>query len=371
MPKFLTARRLILPGQTIDHPRIFIEDGIVQSIEPGEPTGDDTTLAPAFLDIHTHGAAGHDVMEATPDALATVGQFLATRGVGRYLPTTVTAPIDPTLRALEGLADAIESTNRTGAVPIGIHLEGPFISHAKRGVHPPADILPPSIELFDRFQQAARGHIRLMTIAPETPGAIDLITHAVASGVRISLGHSNANTAEAKAGVAAGATSATHTFNAMRPLAHRDPGILGVALDDDRLYAELICDGIHVAPELVRLWFKAKGAERAILVTDSMSATGMPDGDYMLGGFVATVANGRAMSNGALAGSVLTMDRAVANLQKLTGASLANAVQMASSNPASMLGESNDIVGKPVSLGRFSASGELQSTLLGESTFSS
>jgi N-acetylglucosamine-6-phosphate deacetylase len=369
MPQLLTARRLILPDQTIDHPRILIDDGIVQSIEPGKPTGDDTTLAPTFLDIHTHGAAGHDVMEATPDALAKVGGFLATRGVGRYLPTTVTAPIDPTLRALEGLANVIESTQHMGAVPIGIHLEGPFISHVKRGVHPPVDILPPSIELFDRFQQAARGHIRLMTIAPETPGAIDLIAHAVANGVRISLGHSNANTVEAKAGVAAGATSATHTFNAMRPLDHRDPGILGVVLDDDRLYAELICDGIHMAPELVRLWLKSKGAARGILVTDSMSATGMPDGDYMLGGFVATVANGRAMSNGALAGSVLTMDRAVANVQAYTGASLATAIQLASNNPAFMLGESSDIVGKPVSLNRFSANGELQSSIIAEKTF--
>ena len=372
MPEILTARRLILPSLTIDHPRIVIANGIVECIEPGQPTGEETTLAPAFLDIHTHGAAGHDIMEGTPEAFAKVGHFLATRGVGRYLATTVTASIDTTLRSLEGIASAIESAAEThaGAVPIGIHLEGPFISHAKRGVHPPADILPPDIALFDRFQQAARGHIRLVTVAPETPGALDLIAHATACGVRVSLGHSNATAPEALAGISAGATSATHTFNAMRPLDHRDPGILGTVLDDDRLFAELICDGIHVAPELIRLWLKAKGTDRAILVTDSMSAAGMPDGDYTLGTFAVTVANGRALSNGNLAGSVLTMDRAVANLQAFTGAPLSTAIRLASTNPAALLGiDAAAIIGHPANFNLFNATGDLQTTIVGEKTF--
>ena len=171
MLETISARRLLTPEGSIDHPVIRVDgDGLIRSIDHASSSKEDTTLTPSFLDIHTHGAANHDVMEGTPEALIAVSRFLATRGVGRYLATTVTAPIDKTLRSLEGIANAIESPVRDAAVPIGIHLEGPFISHAKRGVHPPADILPPDIALFDRFQQAARGHIRLMTIAPARPG---------------------------------------------------------------------------------------------------------------------------------------------------------------------------------------------------------
>ena len=169
------------------------------------------------------------------------------------------------------------------------------------------------------MQQAARGHIRLLTVAPETPGALDLIQHATKSGTRISIGHSDATSEQTRAAIDAGAHSATHTFNAMRRLDHREPGIAGTVLDSANLYAELICDGIHVAPEFVRLWLKAKGEDRAILVTDGISATGMPEGNYMLGAFEVTVADGRCLltadlANGVetLAGSVLTMDRAVA-----------------------------------------------------------
>jgi N-acetylglucosamine-6-phosphate deacetylase len=372
MIQTLTARRLITPQGAIDHPVITIEDGLIQSIESAATSSEDTTLTPTFLDVHTHGAAGHDVMEGTTEALCTISRFLATRGVGQYLATTVTTPVDKTLRSLEGIANVIESHNNSGATLIGIHLEGPFISHLKRGVHPDGDILPPSIELFDRFQQAARGHIRLMTIASEVPGAVDLIAHAAKQGVRLSMGHSNATSSETQAAVAAGATTATHTFNAMRSLNHREPGIIGTVLDDDHLFAELICDGIHVAPELVRLWLKAKGAERAILVTDSMSATGMPDGDYMLGTFHVTVANGRCyladdLSRGThtLAGSVLTMDRAVANLQAFTGATLATAVRLATINPATMLGLDSPLApGQPANFNRFTAEGQLKSTIL-------
>ena len=365
MPQTFTARRLLTPQGTIDYPVITVEDGLIRSIETATSSNEDTTLTATFLDIHIHGAASHDVMEGTPEALAAVSRFLATRGVGRYLATTVTAPVEQTLRSLEGIADAIESPVRGAATPIGIHLEGPFISHIKRGVHPPADILPASIELFDRFQQAARGHIRLMTIAPETDGALELIEHAAKQGVRLSLGHSNATSAETLAGIALGASSATHTYNAMRPLSHREPGILGTVLDDDRLFSELICDGVHVSPEMVRLWLKAKGVNKAILITDSMAAAGMPDGVYMLGTFPVTVANGRAISNGHLAGSVLTMDRAVANVQQFTGASLETAVRLASTNPAQMLGaESTLAPGQPANFNLFDAEGQLQATIL-------
>jgi N-acetylglucosamine-6-phosphate deacetylase len=156
--------------------------------------------------------------------------------------------------------------------------------------------------------------------------------------VRVSLGHSNATAAETEAGIAAGARSATHTYNAMRGLDHREPGMLGVVLDDDKLYAELICDGIHVDPIAVRLYYRAKGPDRAVLITDGMSATGMPNGRYKLGGFDVDVADGRAMSDGVLAGSVLTMDRAIENFFRFTGAPLATVAQLATRNPAALAG---------------------------------
>ncbi|HKD75985.1 MAG TPA: N-acetylglucosamine-6-phosphate deacetylase, partial [Ktedonobacterales bacterium] len=349
MPTIITARRLLTDIGSVEFPVLIIgDDGTLTDIS-SDPTAlarEEDTLTSAFFDVHTHGAMGHDVMSASPAALREMQHFLARRGVAQYLPTTVTAPVDTTLRSLDSLADAIEAEPQPlQAQPRGIHLEGPFLSHAKRGVHPANELQKPSIELFDRFQQAARGHISLLTIAPELDGALELIAYATSLGVRCSLGHTNALASEARAAVDDGASSATHTFNAMRALDHREPGVLGVALDNDRLYAELICDGVHVAPELVRLWFRSKGTERAILVTDAMSAAGMPDGRYKLGELDVDVADGRAMLAGdlergahTLAGSVLTMDRAVANLQQFTGASLADATRLASHNPAAMLG---------------------------------
>src|SRR6202042_235798 len=180
--------------------------------------------------------------------------------------------------------------------------------------------------------------VRLITIAPELPGAVELVAHATSRGVRVSLGHSNAVVAETRAAIAAGAVSATHTFNAMRALDHQEPGILGIVLTTDELYSELICDGIHSKPEIVRLWWRCKGPERAILVTDAMSAAGMPDGEYQLGGFAVQVANGKAMARGVLAGSVLTLDRALANFLAFTGAPLEQALRLLTANPAAMTG---------------------------------
>lgn len=349
MRTVLTAGKLWNGTSLLDRPMVVIEDGQIASIASRAaaeiPTNahildyPGATLAPAFFDIHIHGAAGHDVMEATPQALGAIGRFLAQRGTGGFLATTVTAPFDATLRALSGLAKLIVLPSAEAqARPIGIHLEGPFLSHLKRGVHPPEHLLAPDIALFDQLFQAAEGHIRLMTLAPELPGAVELTAHATLRGVRVSVGHSNATAAETRAAIAAGAVSATHTFNAMRPLDHREPGILGVVLTADSLFAELICDGIHVAPELVRLWSRAKGPTHAILVTDAMSATGMPDGVYQLGSLAVQVANGRATVNGVLAGSLLTLDRALANYIQFTGATLEQALPLLTANPAAMTG---------------------------------
>jgi N-acetylglucosamine-6-phosphate deacetylase len=346
---------------------VVIEDGILVSLgtrEAGELAAGDraleypgATVAPAFFDVHIHGAAGHDVMEATPEALLGVGGFLGSRGTGSFLATTVTAPMDATLRALSGLARLVArppDEAKGKAWPIGIHLEGPFLSHAKRGVQPAEHLLAPDIAIFDRFFDAAEGHIRLMTMAPELPGAINMAAHATSRGVRVSLGHSNATAAETLAAISAGAASATHTFNAMRPLDHRDPGILGTVLTTDSLYAEIICDGIHTAPEIVKLWWKCKGPERAILVTDAMSAAGMPDGEYQLGGFAVQVAEGKATARGVLAGSVLTLDRALANFLEFTGAEVEQGLRLVTANPALMTGFTDEsgslVVGKKANL---------------------
>jgi N-acetylglucosamine-6-phosphate deacetylase len=345
MLKTLTARRLLTDGGEINYPVVSIEDGKIVSVEHGEPNGSQDTLTAAFFDIHIHGACSYDFMAATAAEIGKVGRFLAGRGVAHYLPTTVTASMDHTLRALERLADAIERAatpewRTASAAPVGIHLEGPFVSHAKRGVHPAVSLQEPNLELFERFQQAARGNIRLMTLAPELPHALELIEHATSNGVRVTMGHSKATYAEALDAIAAGAKSSTHLFNAMRPLDHREPGIVGAILDSKDMYAEAICDGVHVHPAIIRLWLKIKGEDRAILVTDGMSATGMPDGTYTLGDFEVEVKNGVCLLGETLAGSVLTMDQAVANVQRFTGSSLGTAVRLASRNPARMMGMS-------------------------------
>ena len=368
----LTARTMITAIGTVEYPVIEVDSGgLITDISSDASIRSEAILTPTFLDVHIHGAAGHDVMDCSPAGLGQVQRFLARRGTGHYLPTTVTASVDDTLRALEALAGAIERpTPGDEATPIGIHLEGPFLSHAKRGVHLPELLQQPSIPLFERFQQAAGGHIQLMTVAPELPGALEMIGFATAHGVRVSLGHTNATAAEATAGIGAGATSATHMFNAMRAMDHREPGVAAVVLDDQDLYAELICDGIHVAPAMVRLWLRLKG-ERAILMTDGISATGMPDGPYTLAGVPITVADGKASvtcAPGTLAGSVLTMDRAVSNLCEFTACGLETAVRAASSQPAAMLGVGDTVgslrVGQAANFNEYSTDGRRMATYL-------
>jgi N-acetylglucosamine-6-phosphate deacetylase len=375
----IAARRLISADQVVEYPLVSVEDGRIRNIESLDAKEHeriavthrfpDATLVPAYIDIHIHGCAGYDVMEATPEALGAIGAYLASRGVGAYYPTTVTSPRDETIRSLAGLAKEIGrgSTNR-GATPLGIHLEGPFLSHLKRGVHTDALLEAPSVALFDRFWEAAEGNIRLMTIAPELPGAAELIAHATALGVRCSMGHSDARVVEAETGYAAGARSATHTFNAMRAIDHREPGLAAYVLDKRSLFAEIICDGIHVDPMIVRLYFRAKDEDRIILVTDGMSATGMPDGIYMLGEMEVEVRDGRCTAGGTLAGSVLTLDNGVQNLMKFAGASLKTAVNAASRNPSQLMAIGDDWgilgVGCPANITVLSPSAEVVETYL-------
>jgi N-acetylglucosamine-6-phosphate deacetylase len=377
----IAARQLLGPTGVVEYPLVSMEDGRICSVTtlsakdheliPATYRFLSATLVPAYVDIHIHGCAGHDVMEATPDALRPIGSYLASRGVGAYFPTTVTSPRDETIRSLSGLASEIARTAKApsqGATPLGIHLEGPFLSHLKRGVHSEALLEAPSIALFDRFWQAAEGKVSLMTIAPELPGSLELIAYATALGVRCSMGHSDAKASQAESGYAAGARSATHTFNAMRAIDHRQPGLAAYVLDKQSLFAEIICDGIHVDPLMVRLFLRSKFENHAILVTDGMSATGMPDGTYMLGDIKVEVREGRCTSNGTLAGSVLTMDRGVRNLMEFTGVGLSTAVAAASRNPSLLMGIADEWgcleVGRAANITVLSPSAEVIQTFL-------
>jgi N-acetylglucosamine-6-phosphate deacetylase len=353
MKNVVTARRLYTPTEEITDPLVVLEDGHISEISSrvsqASPANarvfdfGDAALVPGFLDIHIHGGAGLDVMRASPAELPRLGQFLTSHGVTGYFATTVAAPLDATCTALERLADAIDQkpqTNETAiaARPLGIHLEGPFLSHKRRGVHPPEYLVEPTVPIFERLWQAARGHVRMITIAPELPGAIEVIAEASRRQICVSIGHSDAELPVARDAVRAGARHATHTFNAMRPLDHRNPGIIGEVLSDDTITADIIVDGIHVSPEVVKLFLQSKGPERAVLITDAMSATGMPEGRYQLGPIQVEVKDGKATAGDSLAGSVLTMDRAVRNVTKFSNWTLREAVRAASLNPAQAAG---------------------------------
>ena len=356
----LSANRLYTPQEEIKDPLLFIEDGLISAVSSRaerhipknamviDLASDglaEAILAPGFVDIHMHGGAGVDLMRAAPDQLPGLNKFLTTHGVTGYFPTTVAAPLDQTCAALGRLADAIEAAQGSHAEgdamqarPLGIHLEGPFLSHKRRGVHPPEYLVEPTLEIFERLWQAAHGHVRMMTIAPEIPGALEVIAEAARRKVCVSIGHSDATLEAARAGVRAGARHATHTFNAMRPLDHRDPGILGEVLTDRELSADIIADGIHVAPEVIQIFLRSVGFERSVLITDAMAAAGMPDGTYQLGPIQVEVKDGKCTSNGSLAGSVLTMDRAVRNIKRFSHWTLREAVRAATLNATRAVG---------------------------------
>lgn len=345
----LTASALFTPLERLNDPIVLLDDGVITRISSRReieiPAGarvvefGNGLLAPGLIDLHIHGAAGHDVMESDSDALACIERFLFQHGVSSYLPTTVTAPMPATLAAVERLADAIEEPTETDrAHPMGVHLEGPFLSHARRGVHPAEYLVEPTMEIFERLWEAARGHIKMLTIAPELDGALKVIEEATKRGVCISLGHSDAHLEQARKAVDRGARHATHTFNAMRPIAHRDPGIIELVLSDDRMSADIIVDGFHVDPAVVKLFMRAKTAERAVLITDALSAAGMPEGKFRLGEMEIEVQNGTCTSGGRIAGSVLTMDQAVRNTMKFAEVDLQYALRAASTNPAKAAG---------------------------------
>ena len=384
MPTYLLARQLLTPLERVENAALAVEDGIISAVGPREALTipaharvvdfGDAILAPGLIDIHIHGGAGYDVMEGSDDGLAAIEWMLARHGVTSYCPTTVTAPLDRTLKSLEALGKAVKRPSGNGATPprarpLGIHLEGPFLSHARRGIHLPLHLQLPSLEVFNQMRDAAAGRVHMLTIAPELDGALDLISHVAQRGVCVSIGHSNATLPQAFAGIAAGARHATHTFNAMRRLDHRDPGLLGAILTDPALTADIIVDGLHVDPLVVDLFVRAKGVEGAVLITDGISATGMPDGAYKLGLYEVQLRGDRCESYGRLAGSVLTLDRAVHNAMRFAALSFQNSLRMATLNPARVLGIEHRKgalqVGADADIAVFSPHGEVLRTIVG------
>lgn len=348
----IQAGRALTPLEEIPDAAVVFEDGRIISVGPRAgveaPAGAkqvlarDATIVPGFVDIHVHGAGGHDFMSSTEEAMTTVASTIVRHGTTSAVATTVTAPPDETRRCLESISRFIlnnpNSSREAAAEIIGIHMEGPFISSVRRGVHPAGAIAKPSVSLLDRYLEAAGGTAKILTLAPEIPGAMELVERAYAKGLVVGLGHTDATYEQAHTAISKGARHAVHVFNAMRPFSHRETGVLGAVLTDPSVTAEIIADGVHVDDPAIRLLLAAKGTDLVLLVSDGTAATGMRDGCYRLGTFDVTVTDGICRNQeGKLAGSTLTLDRAVQRMVRL-GVPLIEAVRMATYNPARRLG---------------------------------
>ncbi len=294
------------------------------------------TVLPGLIDVHVHGALGHDTMDADPQALGVMARFFARHGVTSFLPTTMTASRAATREAVAAVAAYCQAPS-AGARVLGVHLEGPFISPRFPGAQLSGEIRPPDVAEFT--EMADTGPVRMITLAPEQPGAEAVIAAARARGVMVVAGHTAATYDECEAAIRQGVSQATHTYNAMTGLHHRQPGTLGSVLTNDTVYAQLIADNIHVHPAAMQILARCKGVARTVLITDAMRAAGLSPGRYELGGQPVTVANGECrLDDGTLAGSVLTLEVGLANFLAATGLDLAAGWPAASRTPAESLG---------------------------------
>jgi N-acetylglucosamine-6-phosphate deacetylase len=353
LPIAIHADRALTPFEEIPHAIVVIQGSKILAVgQRGQvvlPRGaremaaPGKTIVPGFVDVHIHGAGGHDVMEGTRDALETIAATVARHGTTSLVATTVTASEMQTCRSVAGiarfiLASGLSPARELGAEILGIHFEGPFINPVRRGVHPAQWIAAPSLALLSLFLEEARGTGAILTLAPELPGALDLIAAACKAGLVVSLGHTDATYEEAQAAIAAGARHATHVYNAMRPFSHADIGVIGAVTRSPDVSAELIADGVHVDATAMRKLLDVKSAERVILISDGTAATGMPDGKYQLGTLEVRVKRGVCRNaEGKLAGSTLTLDRALRNIVAL-GVPFAEALRTVTANPARQLG---------------------------------
>jgi N-acetylglucosamine-6-phosphate deacetylase len=339
--ELLANARLALPDGGLRHGWLRVRGGRIEALGEGAVDGPardlgGAVLAPGFVDVHVHGAAGAEFLDADAGQRAAILRTHARGGTTALLATTVTASRERLRSAVDALAAAEPVAD--GAAVLGIHLEGPYLCDRHRGAQDPEHLRAPDLDELDALLGA--GPVRLVTLAPELPGALAAIERLAGAGVVASVGHTDATYAQAMAAFDAGATHATHLFNGMRAFHHREPGVIGAALERDDVTCELICDGLHVDPAAIRLVHRVKGAGRSVLVTDAMSAAGLGDGDYRIGALPVRVRDGRAElpDSGTLAGSTLTMGAAVRNAVRLAGLALEDALRMASATPARVLG---------------------------------
>lgn len=300
------------------------------------------SVLPGFIDVHIHGANGADTMDGAPEALEKMAEALPREGTTSFLATTMTSSSQAIEKALENVSTYKKRSQRGKAEVVGVHLEGPFISPNQIGAQHPDHVQKPSVSLFKRWQALAEGHIKLVTLAPEEEGGIELVEYLHSEGVMASIGHSHATYEQAVGSFKAGVKHATHLFNQMRAFHHREPGVVGAVLLHDDVKAELIVDGIHSHPKSVQLAFQNKGSEGLLLVTDAMRAKCLHDGVYDLGGQDVIVQNHKAtLADGTLAGSIIRLRDAAKNMMTFTHCSVKDIVQMASVNPAKQIGVYN------------------------------
>lgn len=324
---------------------LFIRDGKVEKIGQAlqveadiflDGTAKNWIVMPGFIDMHIHGSAGFDMMDATEEALRGMSRSLVKEGTTSYLPTTITQRVDAIEAALENVNGFVNNADE--AEVLGIHVEGPYISTKWAGAQPIEHISEPSIEQFLKWQRLSGNRIKQVTVAPEIVGGFEFVQAMSEEGIISSIGHSDASSDEVEKAVQLGAKQATHLYNQMRPFHHRDTGVVGSVLLDDHMKVEIIVDYIHSHMKAVNLAYRLKGAEGIILITDAMRAKGLEYGEYDLGGQTVYVTEkGAHLSSGALAGSILTMDQAVRNMKQTTGCSLQELVSMSSTNAAKQL----------------------------------
>ncbi|MDR1570714.1 MAG: N-acetylglucosamine-6-phosphate deacetylase [Oscillospiraceae bacterium] len=335
--------RVFVDGALRANTDITIRNGAICAIGeylPAEETYDATGLMilPGFIDTHIHGFAGRDTMDGA-DAVRHMARELIKHGTTSFVATTMTASPEDTHYAIVGIANAMHAP-ADGAVVLGCHMEGPFFCKKRKGAQPAQHLLDPSVDDFETMAGVFGQCVRRLALAPELPGANELIGELVGRGIQVSCGHTDASYEQVMSAVSAGASSVTHIYNAMTPLGHRDPGAVGAALDSRQLYAEFIADLVHLHPAALRIMYQAKGPELCVAITDSMMAGGMPDGEYSLGGQKVMVSGGAArLADGTLAGSVLTLRQSLKNMVTKVGVPLDSAIPMYTSTPARMIGE--------------------------------
>lgn len=344
--KTITNCRAVLPDRVVPQCKIVIAGGRIVAVGPRvEPRGEtfDATgmlAVPGFVDAHVHGALGRDFNEGSVEAAHTVLKAHARRGTTALLATLYADGVDNMLKAIATLARLPQPDD--GAEMAGIYVEGPFLNKARRGAQPEEKIVDPDPVLFAKMVEAAKGKLRIIAVAPELPGALEMIKAAVARGVRASMAHSDASYEQVKQAVAAGLSQVTHLFDGMRGLHHREPGAAGAGLLLEELEVELIADGIHVLPEVVNLTIRVKGTERVIVISDALALAGLPPGRYGFAGQPAEVGEGWAkLIEPGTPVSVCTMDRAFRNVAAWTGLALPQVARMTSLSPARAAGVSH------------------------------